>query len=169
MELRIGHMDEPDGRTAGPAVAAETEIATRVARNLSRGEYLPVLGGTGILVGTITYIGWLFWTVAPRDQLVVWLLCMGGILAALYAGLLIEPLTRARARDLTRFWRRFAEVGMITCTLGIAASVWILLPVADPLLKLYMVFLYVWYLILQLLAAHGDNRVFTPAVVLVIG
>ena len=181
MDLRIGHMAEPDGRTADPALAEGTaragspsqaerqKIADRIARTVLRSEYLPAFTGTGIIAGTISYIGWLFWTVAPRGQLVVWLLCMGGILAALYAGLLIEPLTRARARDLTRFWRRFAEVGMITCTLGIAASVWILLPVADPLLKLYMVFLYVWYLILQLLAAHGDNRVFTPAVVLVIG
>ena len=169
MELRIGHMAEPDGRTADPAVSAEPEIATRVARNLSQGEYLPVLGGIGILVGTITYIGWLFWTVAPREPLVLWLFGMGGILTALIAGFLIEPITRSRAWDWAGFWRRYVEVLLNACNVGIAASVWILLPAADPMLKLYMVFVYVWYLILPLLATHGGSRVFAPAVFLLLG
>ena len=181
MDQRIGHMAEPDERTAGPALDSETvresssatltstNIAAQVTRTVARGEYLPALGGISVLAGTIIHVGWLFWTVAPHDRLVPWLVYMGGILTALLAGFPIAAVTRTRARDLAGFWRAYVYVLMSACNLGVAVSVWILLTPAEPVLKLYMVFLYVWYLTVQLLATHGTNHLFDAAVGLITG
>ena len=94
---------------------------------------------------------------------------MGGILAALLAGFAVEPATRTRLRDAATFWRTYVYVMMAACNLGVAVSVWILLPPASPVLKLYMVFLYGWYLSVQLLATHGTNHMFDAAVGLITG
>ncbi len=181
MELRIGHLAEPDGRSVGSApdreatsegasgAARPAEVAARVTRSVARGEYLPALGGISVLAGTIIHVGWLFWTVAPHDRLVPWLVYMGGILTALLAGFPIAAVTRTRARDLAGFWRAYVYVLMSACNLGVAVSVWLLLPPAEPMLKLYMVFLYVWYLTVQLLATHGTNHLFDAAVGLITG
>ena len=182
MELRIGHTAEPDDRTAGSAEdstpgkqgsaadvhALRAGVAIRIRHSMFLSAYLPSLGGLAILAGTIVYLAWLFWPVAPRHQLVPWLVYMAGIIVALVAALLIDTKLRPREPYL-RFWRDYFSVLNVARNVGVAASVWILLPAAGPSLKIYMVPLYVWYLIVQLLATRDARAMFISAVSLTIG
>jgi signal transduction histidine kinase len=179
MELRIGRMAEPDGRTEGRVqgvlsmgqgafAAGADDVAARTAQGIVLSAYAPALGAVGILVGVISHVAWLFWTVAPRDQFVPWLVYMGCAIAALLAGFLVEATARPLKTHLA-FWRTYVSLFVGASSLGIAASVWILLPGAGSTLQLYMVALYIWYLTVLLLATRGTNRLFAASVVFVTG
>lgn len=179
MELRIGRMAEPDGRTTGrpgsrigagrgAATPATDDVHARTARGILLSAYLPALCAAGILAAAIGHVGWLFWDVAPRAQFVPWLVCMGSAIAALLAGFVAEATIRPLHNHMS-FWRTYVSVLVGAYSVGIAASVWILLPHAGDTLKLYMVALYIWYLSVLLLATRGTNRLFVASVVLVTG
>src|ERR1044072_4529041 len=140
MELRIGRMAKPDGRPRarpgrrsgadrGAATLATDDVHARTARGILLSAYLPALCAAGILVAAISHVGWLFWDIAPRGQFLPWLVYMGSAIAALLAGFAVEATIRPLHNHMS-FWRTYVSVLVGAYSVGIAASVWILLPYA---------------------------------------
>lgn len=154
------------GRRGG---TADAEADGRVVDALAFVAFAPSVFGALILVGAISHIGWLFRDVTSREWLAPWLFYMGLAIAPL---LLAIPAGARRGRLVGHagpFWRRYFAIAISATNLGIAASVWILLPNASPTLQLYMAMLYAWYVLVLLHARDAADPTTFVGVVAVLG
>jgi len=141
----------------------------RVVDALAFVAFAPSVFGALILVGAISHIGWLFWNVTPREWLAPWLIYMGLAIAPLLVAIPAGARGRQWVGHAGPFWRRYFTIAISVTNLGIAASVWILLPHAPPTLQLYMAMLYAWYVLVLLHARDAADPATFAGVIAVLG
>lgn len=148
------------GRSTSAGAPAYGAIDTRIARTLAISAYLPTICAILTLSVVIAHLGWLFWTVTPHGRLTPWLGYMASVLAAMLVAVPLEATLLSRSRH-PGFWQGYFAVLVLASNLGVAASVWILLPNAGSALQLYMIVLYAWYVMVLLHAPRtGDRMIF---------
>lgn len=151
-------LDETATRYAQPEVLAN-EVRTEVKGS--------IVGGIGIL-GAIAYMAH---SVGPAASLAAsaWFIFMALVMAVWFGGAVAFRISEPDDRRILGFWIPFAKALMRLCVLGISASVWILLPPADENFRSFLLILYVWFLVMQVLLSTEATRVTSFAIVLILG
>lgn len=125
--------------------------------------------GLAVLAGTTVYLGVAFNGIAAPALLLPWLAAMGLIFAAWAVSIVLFVARRPDDAEILSRWIPWAKAVMTACNVGVAASVWILFVPADTATQYFMVNFYVWYVIVQVLAATEATQVATQAILLVLG
>ena len=95
-----------------------------------------------VVLGSLAYIDVLFAPIAPHARLWPWSAYMAAV-AALMVGAPLFILARgASDSEVLRLWAPLGKAFAILLDIGVAASVWLLLPYASEQLRLVMVVLY---------------------------
>jgi signal transduction histidine kinase len=113
--------------------------------------------GIVVMTTVLVFIWAQFSPIVDPVLLGSWLAFMG--LSVLYLCLLLAAFSvpRWRAARSARFWIQSTHIVPVTFCGGIAASVWILLPPADNDLRMFAIFLYVWFIAMVMMTG-GDRR-----------
>lgn len=112
----------------------------------------PTFVGLVVMATVLVFIHREFGGRAPPMLLYPWLAYMTAgiaIVLGMIIAYFIEPL---RTRITGRFWRNSINVVSFFFCSGVAISVWVLLPFADDLLRMLMIFLYMWFVAMVMLA-----------------
>jgi signal transduction histidine kinase len=126
-----------------------------------------MLGIAG-LSGVFLYLAIAF-DAAARPAVAGLVGAMALVILVWLAGILRFIATKPADAEILRFWVPFAKAVMRACDLGIAASAWVLLPLADESLRSFLIVLYVWFVMLQVLISTEATRVTTFATVSILG
>lgn len=95
-----------------------------------------------------------------------WLAYMAGCLAFLTATTVASLVPRWRAAKKRLFWIRMGQISSITFCIGIAISIWILMPPANDILRFVMVLLCMWF-VAMVIILNADLASVVGAVVVV--
>lgn len=122
----------------------------------------PPIVGAVVMLTVLAFIRHSFATIVDPLLLGAWLAYMAGIVTLMLVFLLAFRVTGWRARVAARFWIYTNRIVSITFTAGIAVSVWILLPPAGEALRMMMIFLYLWFFAMVMMA-DGSRLVMAGA------
>lgn len=112
--------------------------------------------GIVVMATVLIFIHAQFSAIVDAMLLRGWLAFMGGSVLFLCLLLAAFAVPRWRAARSARFWVRASQVVTVSFCAGIAASVWILLPPADDDLRMFAIFLYVWFVAMVMMTG-GDG------------
>jgi len=115
----------------------------------------PAIVGAVVMFTVLAFIRHSFAPIVAPLLLGAWLTYMVGIVTLLLVLLLAFRVSGLRMRVRARFWTYATWTISVTFTLGIAASVWILLPPAGEALLMMMIFLYLWFVAMVMMADGG--------------
>lgn len=126
---------------------SEAERASLVAR------IRPSFIGVAVMAGTLSFIAWAFSGIVPTPLLAGWVGYMGAVDLVLLGSLLLAALPRSPVRWPMRRWSRVSRWISAGFSAGVVVSVWIMLPPADPALRMLCVLLYVWFVQMMMMAS----------------
>lgn len=135
----------------GPGVTLRPEEIDEM-----RGQGRTTIVGIVVMSTVLVFIHAQFSAIVDPVLLWSWIAFMAAsilYLCALLIAFWIPGWAEARS---ARFWVGSAQIVPITFCGGIAASVWILLPPASDDLRMFMIFLYVWFVAMVMMT--GGNR-----------
>ena len=126
--------------------------------------------GLFCMVAGIASVCWLFGALVDPKLFTAWLIYMGAILFAL---LVAHVFVRARLPTTDfylDFWGPLGRTLNLGLVIGTIASVWMLMPVAGDLGRLFLIVVYMWFVVVQVMV-HGEGVRFltTAAIVGVFG
>jgi len=121
-----------------------------------RGKRRTTLVGMVVMVTVLVFIHARFSPIVDPPLLWSWLAFMAACLFYLCLLLAAFSVARWRAARTARFWVRSTQVATINLCVGIAASVWVLLPPADNDLRMFAIFLYLWFVAMVMMVG-GDG------------
>lgn len=113
--------------------------------------------GIVVLASVLVFVWIQFSGIVDRALLGGWLAFMAASLVYLCLLMAAFAVPRWRAARSARFWVRATRIVTVSFCGGIAASVWILLPPADNDLRMFAIFLYVWFVAMVMMTG-GDIR-----------
>ena len=125
--------------------------------------------GLAALLAATVYLGIAFRGLADPVLLNGWMAAMGVIFVLWAASIGLFIVRRPGDAEILARWIPWAKGVMTACNLCIAASVWIVMPHADVAMQYFLINVYVWYVIVQVLAATEATQVATQAILLVLG
>jgi signal transduction histidine kinase len=148
---------KPPNRRCGATLA--NEVRTEV-----KGSMIGIAG----LSAVFAYLAIAF-DAAAHPAVAILIGVMALVMAVWCGGIVRFIRTKPGDAEILRFWVPFARSVMRTCDLVIAVSPWVLLPLADETLRSFMIVLYVWFVMLQVLISTEATRVTTFATVSILG
>ena len=134
-----------------PGVALRVEEVEEL-----QGKARTTIVGIVVMMTVLAFIHAQFAAIADPVLLLSWLGFMAGILLYLGAHLAAFAHPGWRAARSARYWIRTTQIVTVSLCGGIAASVWILLPPANDALRMFAIFLYVWFVAMVMMA--GGSR-----------
>jgi signal transduction histidine kinase len=157
---RIGRVAEPDGRLAkGGAVADDAggDRHVRVAVIAAEVRSGVALSSVGMVIMTtvLVFIATTFAGIVAPLPLGLWLAWMAGTILLWGGSVIAYFWRRPDAAAVAARWAWCGRAVQSAMTLGIAVSVWLLLPHADDGLRALMLMLFVWYVATLILASSA--------------
>ncbi|CAN5861058.1 hypothetical protein BH11PSE6_BH11PSE6_03540 [soil metagenome] len=122
-----------------------------------QGKARTTIVGIVVMVTVLAFIHTQFAAIVEPVLLRSWLGFMAGSMLYLTAHLVAFAHPRWRAARPARYWVRATQVVTVSLCAGIAASVWILLPPANDALRMFAIFLYVWFVAMVMMV--GGSRI----------
>ena len=134
--------------TVGTAAARAAEV---------RRELVPSLVGMAAVVAVLAFVRWAFAPIVDPAVFAPWL----GVMALAPAGLAVLVAVRFLRHpsdaETLRVWLPFGRIVRTILNLGTIASPWVLLPVAEPLLRALMLMLYIWFMATEVLSNNDPH------------
>lgn len=121
-----------------------------------QGKARTTIVGIVVMATVLVFLHAQFATIVEPVLLRSWLGFMAGSMVFLIAHLAAFAHPRWRAAISARYWVRSTQVVTVSFCAGIAASVWILLPPANDALRMFAIFLYVWFVAMVMMT--GGSR-----------
>jgi signal transduction histidine kinase len=121
-----------------------------------RGKSRTTIVGIVVMTTVLIFIWAQFSPIIDAELLGSWLAFMAASVLHLCLLLAAFAVPRWRAALSARFWVRSTYIVTFSFCAGIAASVWILLPPADNDLRMFAIFLYVWFVAMVMMTG-GDG------------
>ena len=128
---------------------------------------VPPLVAITVMSTVLLFIRWEFSAIVAPRLLNAWLTYMAACLTFLSCTFAASMIPRVRAARSRLFWVRMGQFSSIMFCIGIAASVWILMPPASDILRFLMVLLCMWF-IAMVIVLNAD-RASAAGAVLVVG
>jgi signal transduction histidine kinase len=120
-----------------------------------RGKGRTTIVGIVVMTTVLVFIHSQFAVIVDPALLWSWLGFMGASVLCLCLLLAAFAVPAWRVARTARFWVRLTQIATMAFCGGIAASVWILLPPAGNDLRMFAIFLYVWFVAMVMMA--GGN------------
>ena len=146
-------------QTRGPADHTELLKALRRA--------VPSIVAITVMSTVLLFIRAEFSAIVEPRLLNPWLTYMTGCVAFLTGTFVASMVPRWRAARGRLFWTRMGQLSSIAFCLGIAISVWILMPPANDILRMLMVLLCMWFIAMVIIL--NADRVSVGGAVAVVG
>lgn len=127
---------------------------------------MPPLVAITVMSTVLLFIRFEFSAIVAPWLLRPWLLYMSGCLVFLTGTFVVSMVPRWRAARRRMFWVRAGQISSIAFCIGIAASVWILMPPADDILRFLMVLLCMWFIAMVIIL--NADRVSVAGAILVV-
>lgn len=137
----------------------------RLALHLLRREGDAVPAGLFCMVTSLTIVWWQFAERAAPWPFNLWLAYMVFVISALFVAHVVSSVWQP---DDDIYLDRFGPIGRwlnFGLTLGAAASVWVFLPVADYGGQMFLIIIYMWFVMVQVMV-HGEGlRILTTTTI----
>lgn len=127
----------------------------------------PTFIGLVVMATVLAFIHHEFAGPVPPKLLYPWLGYMSSGIAVVLAMIGAYFIPSLRASVKARTWRNYGNMASFIFCSGIAASVWLLMPFVDDMLRMVMIFLYMWFVAMVMLS-NGDRITVAGALVVLV-
>lgn len=137
---RIGTSD------GNPARAPRVTPPRRDKRKNAWSRAMPLLVGIVVITTVTLFVRATFAPLVDPALLNAWVAYMVGCIVFQVGTIAASMVPNWRAARPRRFWVVMGQIASLSFSLGIVASVWILMPPADDILRLLMIVLCMWFI-----------------------